>query len=296
MAINSVTELLTLGAKILIFNDLAFLNNLMILSVFNKSEDNLHNLRSLVCFVDLYDEIRISESKKFSIEITGPFKRFVEKKGNIIEKTFIVFSKFLNLKTNYKIFLNKKIPVAAGLGGGSSDAAAVLQGLNFLNKKKIKKKDLFKLAMEIGSDVPACLYNKNVFFSGYGQILNKAPKIPKVSLLLINPRKELSTKKVFNVYRGKKITKKSNYTYKNFFSWILEQNNDLQIYAEKLVPEINEMIKFLNLSKNCFFSKMTGSGPTVFGLFKKRIDAKKINILLKKKHPKWWSGVYSVKT
>ena len=164
----------------------------------------------------------------------------------------------------------------------------------FLKVKK--KKDLFKLGMEIGSDVPACLYNKNVFFSGYGQILSKAPKIPPVSVLLINPCKELSTKKVFNIYKKNKLIKKSNFIYKNFFLWILEQNNDLQKFAEKFVPEIKEMIKFLSSSKNCFFSKMTGSGPTVFGLFRKKIDAGKANLLLKKKHPKWWSGVYSIKT
>ena len=268
----------------------------LFLNVFNKTKDNLHNLKSLVCFIDLYDEIIISESNKFLIKIKGPFKSFVKKRGNIIEKTFIIFSKFSGLKTNYKILLNKKIPVAAGLGGGSADAAAILQGLNLLNKKKIKKKDLFKLAMEIGSDVPACLYNKNVFFSGYGQILSKAPKIPPVSVLLINPSKELSTKKVFNIYKKDKLIKKSNFIYKNFFLWILEQNNDLQKYAEKFVPEIKEMIKFLSSSKNCFFSKMTGSGPTVFGLFRKKIDAGKANLLLKKKHPKWWSGVYSIKT
>ena len=268
----------------------------LFLNVFNKTKDNLHNLKSLVCFIDLYDEIIISESNKFLIKIKGPFKSFVKKRENIIEKTFIIFSKFSGLKTNYKILLNKKIPVAAGLGGGSADAAAILQGLNFLNKKKIKKKDLFKLAMEIGSDVPACLYNKNVFFSGYGQILSKAPKIPPVSVLLINPCKELSTKKVFNIYKKNKLIKKSNFIYKNFFLWILEQNNDLQKYAEKFVPEIKEMIKFLSSSKNCFFSKMTGSGPTVFGLFRKKIDAGKANLLLKKKHPKWWSGVYSIKT
>ena len=268
----------------------------LFLNVFNKTKDNLHNLKSLVCFIDLYDEIIISESNKFLIKIKGPFKSFVKKRENIIEKTFIIFSKFSGLKTNYKILLNKKIPVAAGLGGGSADAAVILQGLNLLNKKKIKKKDLFKLAMEIGSDVPACLYNKNVFFSGYGQILSKAPKIPPVSVLLINPCKELSTKKVFNIYKKKKLMKKSNFIYKNFFLWILEQNNDLQKYAEKFVPEIKEMIKFLSSSKNCFFSKMTGSGPTVFGLFKKKIDAQKANLLLKKKHPKWWSGVYSIKT
>jgi 4-diphosphocytidyl-2-C-methyl-D-erythritol kinase len=268
----------------------------LFLNVFNKTKDNLHNLKSLVCFIDLYDEIIISESNKFLIKIKGPFKNFVKKRENIIEKTFIIFSKFSGLKTNYKILLNKKIPVAAGLGGGSADAAAILQGLNLLNKKKIKKKDLFKLAMEIGSDVPACLYNKNVFFSGYGQILSKAPKIPPVSVLLINPCKELSTKKVFNIYKKNKLIKKSNFIYKNFFLWILEQNNDLQKFAEKFVPEIKEMIKFLSSSKNCFFSKMTGSGPTVFGLFRKKIDAQKVNLLLKKKHPKWWSGVYSIKT
>ena len=268
----------------------------LFLNVFNRTKENLHNLKSLVCFIDLYDEIIISESNKFLIKIKGPFKSFVKKRENIIEKTFIIFSKFSGLKTNYKILLNKKIPVAAGLGGGSADAAAILQGLNLLNKKKIKNKDLFKLAMEIGSDVPACLYNKNVFFSGYGQILSKAPKIPPVSVLLINPCKELSTKKVFNIYKKNKLIKKSNFIYKNFFLWILEQNNDLQKYAEKFVPEIKEMIKFLSSSKNCFFSKMTGSGPTVFGLFRKKIDAQKVNLLLKKKHPKWWSGVYSIKT
>ena len=277
-----------------IFKCKAYAKINLFLNVLNKTKNNLHKLKSLVCFIDLYDEIVITESKDFSIKIKGPFKNFIKK--NIIEKTFVTFSNFINLKTNYKISLNKKIPVSAGLGGGSADAAVVLQGLNLLNKKKIKQKDLFKIAMKIGFDVPACLYNKNVFFSGYGQILSKAPKIPQFSILLINPRKELSTKKIFSLYKSKKSKKISNLKYKNFFSWILKQNNDLQKYSEKFVPEIKEMLIFLNSSKNCFFSKMTGSGPTVFGLFRKKIDAKKLNLLLKKKHPKWWSGVYSIKT
>jgi len=277
-----------------IFKCRAYAKINLFLNVLNKTKNNLHKLKSLVCFIDLYDEIVITESKDFSIKIKGPFRNFIKK--NIIEKTFFTFSNFINLKTNYKISLNKKIPVSAGLGGGSADAAAVLQGLNLLNKKKIKQKDLFKIAMKMGSDVPACLYNKNVFFSGHGQILSKAPKIPQFSILLINPRKELSTKKVFSLYKSKKSKKISNLKYKNFFSWILKQNNDLQKYSEKFVPEIKEMLIFLNSSKNCFFSKMTGSGPTVFGLFRKKIDAKKVNLLLKKKHPKWWSGVYSIKT
>jgi len=279
-----------------IFKCRAYAKINLFLNVLNKTKNNLHKLKSLVCFIDLYDEIVITESKDFSIKIKGPFRNFIKK--NIIEKTFFTFSNFINLKTNYKISLNKKIPVSAGLGGGSADAAAVLQGLNLLNKKKIKQKDLFKIAMKMGSDVPACLYNKNVFFSGYGQVLTKAPKIPSFIILLINPRKELSTQKVFNMYRKKKLLKKkiNNLKYNNFYIWILEQNNDLQKYSEKFVPEIKKMLTFLNSSNNCFFSRMTGSGPTVFGLFRKKIDAKKTNLLLKKKHPKWWSGVYSVKT
>ena len=274
----------------------AFAKINLFLNVFDKTKDNLHNLNSLVCFISLYDEISISENKEFSLKVKGPFKNFITDK-NIIKKTVQSYSKFLNIKTKYKIILNKKIPVSAGLGGGSADAAAVLKGLNNLNNKKIKQKDLFNIAMKIGSDVPACLYNKNVFFSGYGQILSKAPKLPTFFALLINPGKELSTKKIFNMYKKKNSKKiNNNFEYDKFFFWVKKQNNDLQEYSQKILPEIKQMLNFLNRSQNCLVSRMTGSGPTVFGIFKKKIDAKKINILLKKKHPHWWSEVYAIKT
>ena len=274
----------------------AFAKINLFLNVFDKTKDNLHNLNSLVCFISLYDEISISENKEFSLKVKGPFKNFITDK-NIIKKTVRSYSKFLNIKTKYKIILNKKIPVSAGLGGGSADAAAVLKGLNNLNNKKIKQKDLFNIAMKIGSDVPACLYNKNVFFSGYGQILSKAPKLPTFFALLINPGKELSSKNIFNMYKKKNSKKiNNNFEYDKFFFWVKKQNNDLQEYSQKILPEIKQMLNFLNRSQNCLVSRMTGSGPTVFGIFKKKIDAKKINILLKKKHPHWWSEVYAIKT
>ena len=274
----------------------AFAKINLFLNVFDKTKDNLHNLNSLVCFISLYDEISISENKEFSLKVKGPFKNFITDK-NIIKKTVRSYSKFLNIKTKYKIILNKKIPVSAGLGGGSADAAAVLKGLNNLNNKKIKQKDLFNIAMKIGSDVPACLYNKNVFFSGYGQILSKAPKLPTFFALLINPGKELSTKNIFNMYKKKNSKKiNNNFEYDKFFFWVKKQNNDLQEYSQKILPEIKQMLNFLNRSQNCLVSRMTGSGPTVFGIFKKKIDAKKINILLKKKHPHWWAEVYAIKT
>ena len=282
--------------KAKIFKSKAYAKINLFLNVLGKTNENMHKLKSLVCFINLYDEIVISENNKFSISIKGPFKKLIKKK-NIIEKTFSIYSNFLNIKNNYKISLNKKIPVSAGLGGGSADAAIVLKGLNYLNNNKIKQKDLFSIAAQIGSDVPACLYNKNVFFSGYGEILKKSPRIPKFFLLLINPRKELSTKKIFEMFKEKqKSNKKNIFNYKNFFPWAAKQNNDLQKYSEKVMPDIRKMLFFLNSLDTCFFSRMTGSGPTVFCLFKRRIDAEKAFHLLKKQNSNWWAGVYSIKT
>ena len=268
------------------------------LNVYNKTKENLHNLESLICFINLYDEIKINQSKYFSIRIEGPFKKYLKNNENIIKKAFIAYSKLSNLKTKYKICLKKNIPVSAGLGGGSADAAAILKGLNYLNNNKINKKTLLKLAMNIGSDVPVCLNSKNAFISGYGDILTKVSSIPPFFVLLINPKKELSTKKVFESYKVKNKTKKKiiNINKLNFSKWILKQRNDLEEYSIKILPEIKDMLNFFSISKNCFFFSMTGSGPTVFGLFKNKIDVINANHILNKNYSKWWSGIYSLKT
>ena len=206
-----------------VFNLKAYAKINLFLHVLEKRKNGFHNLKSLVCFVNLYDEIKIIKDDKFSIEISGPFKKFLHKRENIIKKTVFGLSNLIGIKPNFKIFLNKKIPVSAGLGGGSADAAAIIRAIN---QNRIKKKELYNFAAKIGSDVPVCLYNKNVFFSGYGEILSKAPKLPNFSVVLINPMMELSTKKVFTEYDKKSfIYKKYNneeLNRTNFFSWILK--------------------------------------------------------------------------
>ena len=154
------------------FNLKAYAKINLFLHVLKKRKNGFHNLESLVCFIDLYDEIKIIKDNKFSIEITGPFQNLLINKENIIKKTVFGLSNLIKIKPNFKIFLNKKIPVSSGLGGGSADAAAIIRGIN---KNKLKKKELYKFAKKIGSDVPVCLYNKHSFFKGYGEILSKAP-------------------------------------------------------------------------------------------------------------------------
>ena len=267
-----------------------------------KKNNNLHLLESLVCFVNLYDEIKIIKDKKFSIVIKGPFKSYLNEKENIIKETVFNFSDLIGVEPRYKIFLNKKIPVAAGLGGGSSDAAAVIRGICKLNRHNLTNNEIYKFAQTIGSDVPVCLYNKSIFFSGYGEILTPCPKLPNFSLILINPLKKLSTKKVFKEYdklfpniKGKKINL-DNLNKKNFFSWILGTQNDLSEPAKKIIPEIKEIINILDSIDSCLFSRMSGSGPTVFGLFKNILNARKIQKTIKKNHPNWWSVVGDIKT
>ena len=280
-----------------VFNLKAYAKINLFLHVLKKRKNGFHNLESLICFLNLYDEIKIIKNNKFSIEITGPFKSLLNNKENIIKKTVFGLSNLIGIKPNFKIFLNKQIPVSAGLGGGSADSAAIIRGIN---RNKLKKQELYEFAKTIGSDVPVCLYNKHAFFKGYGEILSKAPKLPKFSTILINPMIELSTKKVFLEYEKnflfKKKTIKKNLNNKNFYSWILKTSNDLSMPAKKIVIEIKEILSFLDKSKNCLLSRMTGSGPTVFGLFKNSVDARNINKIIKIKHPNWWSITTSLKS
>ena len=280
-----------------VYNLKAYAKINLFLHVLKKKRNSFHGLESLVCFVNLFDEIKVIEDSKFSIEITGPFKSYLNNKENIIKKTVFGLSSLIGIKPNFKIILNKNIPTSAGLGGGSADSAAIIRGII---KNKLKKKTIYKFAKIIGSDVPVCLYNKNAFFKGYGEILSKAPKLPNFSIILINPIIELSTKKVFLEYDKNFLFNKKNNTHrlnnKNFYSWILKNNNDLLMPAKKIVPEIGEMLFFLDNLENCLLSRMTGSGPTVFGLFKNSVDARNANKIFKKEYPNWWSKVTSLKS
>lgn len=280
-----------------VYNLKAYAKINLFLHVLKKRRNGFHDLESLVCFINLFDEIKVIEDSKFSIEITGPFKSYLNNKENIIKKTVFGISGLIGIKPNFKIILNKNIPTSAGLGGGSADSAAIIRGII---KNKLKKKTIYKFAKIIGSDVPVCLYNKNAFFKGYGEILSKAPKLPNFSIILINPIIELSTKKVFLEYdKNFLFNKKSNtqrLNNKNFYSWILRNDNDLLMPAKKIVPEIGEMLSFLDNLENCLLSRMTGSGPTVFGLFKNSVDARNANKIFKKKYPNWWSKVTSLKS
>ena len=188
--------------------------------------------------------------------------------------------------------INKKLPVASGIGGGSADAAATLKLLAKIYNIKLSKilNDCsFEISQELGADVPACMHSKKLIMHNIGdKILNLSGNFKKILnsykwLILITPNKEISTEKVFNNYNLVSNNQTRELKYLNYFF-----KNDLKPYVEKIEPSIRDIQKLLAEQKGLIYCGMSGSGPTCFGIFNNKnnvINAKnKIKIL----RPKWW--------
>ena len=176
-----------------------------------------------------------------------------------------------------EITLNKKIPLAAGLGGGSSDAATTLMALNDLCSFGLNKKELMQLGLQLGADVPFFIFGNSAFASGIGDKLKVCKNLPEIHLLLINPRFSLSTKVVYSNLNLRLTSEKINYSIPRLLTLgdvIRELHNDLEEVSLKLHPELGDLKQIL-LRHGALGVLMSGSGPTVFGIFIGRKSSKK---------------------
>ncbi len=240
------------------------------LKVVSKRDDGYHNINSLVQKISLFDTIKI---KIFNNKLINEIKFYninIPEKNNTIFKTINFFKEYTNINFGYKIYIYKKIPIEAGLGGGSSNAAIVLKFLNNFFKTKLTLNDLIKIGAKIGADVPLFLCNDSLILI-YG-IGDKVKPIHTLDLpykwfLLVKPNISLSTKKVYS---------NLNFILTNFNKNIMEDtlleigHNDLEYSAFKLEPRLKEIKEFLkNYSDLCL---LTGSGSTIYCGFKLKAD------------------------
>ena len=246
------------------------------LFITGKSSNGLHLLNSHICFLELTDQIFIrSNSQDVFYQLSNSKSLLIDPDNNLILNTIDVFRRYTNWKQNFKVILDKKIPIGAGLGGGSADAAATLILLKHLhnidknNKEKIKQSTLYKIALSLGSDVPACLKSRDLILSGFGEKLQNCNIPNNYYFLLINPNIHLSTKDVFTHYKKNKIQDNHSINFAN-----LQIYNSLLSSAIFLVPEISNIIIELKKAKNIITCGMTGSGSTCFGIFKNIEDIK----------------------
>ena len=193
----------------------------------------------------------------------------------------------LDNKVNLKINIKKNIPIHSGLGSASSNAAALIKGLEKL--EIIEMNDNYKFYSKLGADIPVFLYGKNALVEGIGEKIFKY-EIPKYFFLLVKPEAGFSTKKMYDkISVNLKYNNISNHS--NNISNDDDYGNDFENIAIKENEEINQILKYLSSSEKCIFSQMTGSGSCCFATYEKQEYAKKAQVNLKENFPNLWSFV-----
>jgi len=263
----------------------------LFLNVLKKNSSGLHNIQSTIMLLDLHDNININKikKKKDKILFTGPFKKNIDNKENTVTKIMTLLRNQNLIKSNnrYKIVVNKKIPIFAGLGGGTGNAASIIK---YFLKGEISSKLLGLFESKIGSDLRLFFFNHS-----FQQNLKKIKifkKKYKFYFSLIYPNIESSTKQVYSKVKKfnsplrvdpSKILSKDKYN-----KFLTNQSNDLQKIVERKHKKIQDVLKLIELQKNCLFSRMTGSGSVCFGIFSSKKSASLAVKVLKKKFPNYW--------
>ena len=264
------------------------------LHLINKTCDGYHNLESLMTFCDYGDFISIKEEKDFSFTIDGPFAKNLSKTENIILDAVKLLEEYAKFKINVHIKLTKNIPIASGMGGGSSNAATVIHSLKDLFKISIEKNTLDSLLFSLGADVPFCFFRKTAIVKGKGENIEfLSSKIPELPVLLINPLIEISTKKIFEGVRLSSQNRVDNdidfFNSDLFFEGLNNRKNDLECVAERICPTIKEITSLLKTETNSKLVRMTGSGATCFGIFNNLSDLNKADILINSVFKEIWT-------
>ena len=255
----------------------------LFLRVLRKRADGYHDIVSLMQKITLYDELIFSHRSK-GIILNCPGSDLPSSEDNLVFRAAKSIFAYTNYPSGVEITLTKKIPLAAGLGGGSSDAATTLMALNKICSFNLKKNELMKLGAKIGADVPFFIFGNNALASGVGDKLKVLPDLPQVNLVLIKPRFELSTKMVYENLNLRLTRGKNNYSIPRFLKMgdiIRELHNDLESVSLKMHPELNDLKQML-LRHGALGALMSGSGPTVFGIFRDGKEAKENLEVIKK--------------
>ena len=264
------------------------------LHVTGRREDGYHLLDSLVTFAEDGDELTFEPADSDSFRVVGRFGPELSGEDNLVLKARDLLRAALDTQSlphgPVAITLDKSLPIASGIGGGSADAAATLRGLLRLWKAQLPAETLQQIALQLGADVPMCLASTPLRARGIGEAIEKVD-MPSVPLVLVNPLKPVSTPEIFrslelrdNEPIGEIAAAAEGSPWMQSLSIL---RNDLQPPAEALVPEIAEACDLLRQSL-AGFVRMSGSGATCFGLYETEAAAMKAALALSAYRPNWY--------
>ena len=239
-----------------------------LLDVIRRRTDGYHDLRMVMQRVDLCDEIKITLTSTPGITVTCGKNGVPDGPGNIAWKAARELLDLDGSNQGVEIAITKNIPVAAGLGGGSSDAASVLMGMNELLRLDLSDQRLMEIGVTLGADVPFFIFKKTALAEGIGEVLTAMPPMPKAWILLINPGVHVSTAWVYKNLQltGSGALNKLPDSYPDLQTVCSIFSNDLQSVTIPAFPVIAE-IRDRMLEQGALGAMMSGSGPTVFGLY-----------------------------
>lgn len=287
------------------------------LKVLGKRSDGYHELRSIVVFADFGDTLTFAPGGPLHLETVGPFAQAVDGENLVLKAARALEAAGFPL-SHGALRLEKRIPVAAGLGGGSADAAACLRALFHAAGCRMGEQGLtgpcsgltsellVKLAAGVGADVPVCLFGKTSVMTGVGEKLTLMAGAPSLPAVLVNPGVKLSTRDVFAelnapaLIEGRLEGDDSVSPYARddcafpgdlpqFIECLAVSGNDLEGPARRLAPVIGEVFGALKERPGCLLARLSGSGPTCFGIFSSEVLAQSAALDIAAARPQWWT-------
>jgi 4-diphosphocytidyl-2-C-methyl-D-erythritol kinase len=242
------------------------------LHVVGRRSNGYHELESLIAFTDEFDVLTLESCDELTLEIDGTFADHLPTSDdNLVLRAARALGEAAGVDPIARIRLRKELPVAAGLGSGSADAAATLRGLAQLWDIDTSKVDLKEVGFGLGTDIPACLVSDTVHVGGVGENLLPGPALPDAGIVLVNPGVTLSTPSVFQARRGgfspNLPMMKSPANLSVLVRELEDRSNDLTEPALRLAPVIREVLAALEAMPGCRLARLSGSGATCFGLF-----------------------------
>jgi 4-diphosphocytidyl-2-C-methyl-D-erythritol kinase len=267
----------------------------LFLHVGEKRLDHYHALESLVVFAEAGDRLEFSASSELSLKVAGPFRAQCPKSAdNLVLKAARALQELGRIEEGATITLEKNLPVAAGLGGGSADAAAALRALNMLWRLERPEAELMEIAAGLGSDVPACLLSRPCWMEGRGEYVTSTTALPQLAAVLVNPGIAVPTADVFAALNARtgvgqmRPPPASIESLWDMVAYLDDATNDLEAPACQLHPVIDQVLESLSQEPGCVVAQMSGSGATCFGLFDGRYLALGGAERIALEHPEWW--------
>ena len=267
------------------------------LAVLGRRADGYHLLDSLVVFAGAGDRLTLAPGRMLALKVRGDTAASAGSiESNLVLKAAMALAAEIPSLKVGRFTLEKRLPVAAGLGGGSSDAAAALRLLARANRLKLDDERLLKVARGVGADVPVCVDPRPRRMRGVGEILSAPLAIPKLAAVLVNPGVAVPTRDVFAILRLKPGEKRKRAKRApalprdrdGLIEFLAGESNDLEPAAIELQPVIARVLAVLRQQPGCGLARMSGSGATCFGLFASSRAAAAAARSISAAQPRWW--------